>query len=162
MKNKKSVIAAAILSGAVGVASGPVWSQEAPGETRQPNPNQTRPGRGENTIPGAHPTGTPELSKSDMQKVEEALRAKGYQVGKIDGMADDDARKAIRSFQQDSGLPITGMVDQRTADRLGVKLSAKAGRSQERSTSGMPEQSGTGSRSRMGDDQSSPPSGTRR
>jgi peptidoglycan hydrolase-like protein with peptidoglycan-binding domain len=99
-----------------------------------------------------------------MRKVEDALRAKGYQVGKIDGVADDDARKAIRSFQQDNGMPITGMVDQRTADRLGVRLSANAGRSQERSTSGMPEQ-GTqpkSPRSQSGDDQSLPPSETRR
>jgi peptidoglycan hydrolase-like protein with peptidoglycan-binding domain len=161
MKGKKSVVGAIILSGAVGLVSGPAWSQEAPGETRQPNPNLTRPGRGENDIPGSHGTGTPELSKNDMQKVEEALRAKGYQVGKIDGVADDDARKAIRSFQQDSGMPITGMVDQRTADRLGVRLSAKGGRSQERSTSGMPGQ-GAAPRSQAGDDQNLPPSGTRR
>ena len=160
LKGKKSVVGAIILSGAVGLASGPAWSQEAPGETRQPNPNLTRPGRGDNDIPGAQQTGTPELSKNDMQKVEEALRAKGYQVGKIDGVADDDARKAIRSFQQDNGMPITGMVDQRTADRLGVRLSAKGGRSQEGSTSGMPGRESPQTKS--GDDQNLPPSGTRR
>jgi peptidoglycan hydrolase-like protein with peptidoglycan-binding domain len=132
------------------------------GETRQPNPELTRPGRGENDIPGAQQFGTPELSKNDMRKVEEALRAKGYQVGKIDGVADDDVRKAIRSFQQDNGIPITGMVDQRTADRLGVTVSANAGRSQDRSRSGMPEQGGTAPRNRTGDNQSLPPSGTRR
>lgn len=97
-----------------------------------------------------------------MQKVEQALQAKGYKVGKIDGTADDDVRKAIRSFQQDSGLPITGMVDQRTADRLGVRFSAKAGRSQGRSTSGMPAQGGVAPNSQAGDDQNLPPSGTRR
>jgi peptidoglycan hydrolase-like protein with peptidoglycan-binding domain len=163
MGRRKSLVGAFVLSSAVGLVSGPAWSQEAPGETRQPNPNLTRPGRGENDIPGAS-QGTPELSKNDMQKVKEALRAKGYQVGKIDGTADDDTRKAIRSFQQDNGMPITGMVDQRTADRLGVRLSGKAGKSQDRSTSGMPER-GTQSkspRSQSGDDQSLPPSGTRR
>jgi peptidoglycan hydrolase-like protein with peptidoglycan-binding domain len=159
MNGRKSIIGAVVLGSAVGLVSGPVWSQEAPGETRQPNPNQTRPGRGENDIPGAHQRGTPELSKNDMKKVEEALRAKGYKVGRIDGTADDDARKAIRSFQQDNGIPVTGMVDQRTADRLGVRLSAKEGRSQDRSTSGMPER---GRQSKSGDDQSPPPSGTYR
>jgi peptidoglycan hydrolase-like protein with peptidoglycan-binding domain len=162
MKRKKSVVGAIILSGAVGLASSPVWSQEAPGETRQPNPNQTRPGRGENDIPGASQKGTPELSRNDMKKVEEALHAKGYKVGKIDGTADDDARKAIRSFQQDSGMPVTGMVDQRTADRLGVRLSAKASRSQDRSTSGMSERGtqSTSPRTKSGDDQNATPSGT--
>jgi peptidoglycan hydrolase-like protein with peptidoglycan-binding domain len=164
MKKRKSFVGAIVLSSAVGFVSGPVWSQEAPGETRQPDPNLTRPGRSEEGIPGAHQKGTPELSKNDMQKVEEALQAKGYKVGKIDGTADDDARKAIRSFQKDSGLPITGMVDQRTADRLGVRISAKTGGSQDRSTSGMPER-GTQSKSpksQSGDDQSLPPSGTSR
>jgi peptidoglycan hydrolase-like protein with peptidoglycan-binding domain len=162
MKRRKSLVGAIVLSSAVGLVSGPAWSQEAPGETRQPNPNLTRPGRGENNIPGTSQRGTLELSKNDMQKVKEALRAKGYQVGKIDGTADDDTRKAIRSFQQDNGMPITGMVDQRTADRLGVRLSGKAGKSQDRSTSGMPGDSGATPRSRVGDDQTSPPSGTRR
>lgn len=76
MKNRKSVIGAIILSSAV-LASSVAWSQEAPGETRQPDPNLTRPGRSEGDIPGAHQRGTPELSKNDMQKVEEALQAKG-------------------------------------------------------------------------------------
>jgi peptidoglycan hydrolase-like protein with peptidoglycan-binding domain len=159
MKKKKSLVGAIILSGAVGLASAPASSQEAPGETRQPDPNLTRPGRGDNDIPGTHQRGTSELSKNDMQKVEEALHAKGYQVGKIDGTADNDARKAIRSFQQDSGLPITGMVDQRTADRLGVRFS---NRSQDRSTSGMPGQDQVAPRSQAGDDQHLPPSGARR
>src|SRR5262249_53570269 len=89
MRRKKSVVGAMILSGAVGLVFGPAWSQdEAPGETRKPNPNMTRQGRGENSIPGVDQKGTPELSKNDMRKVEEALRAKGYQVGKIDGVAD--------------------------------------------------------------------------
>jgi len=109
------MIATIILSGAVGLAVTPAWSQEAPGETRQPDSSLTRPGRGEEDVPGIHHTGTVELSKKDMRVVEEALRSKGYQVGRVDGVADDDARKAIRSFQQDSGLPITGMIDERTA-----------------------------------------------
>jgi hypothetical protein len=52
-KVKETVIGAMILSGAVGLVS-PAWSQEAPGETRQPYPNLTRPGRGEESAPGIH------------------------------------------------------------------------------------------------------------
>lgn len=121
-KVKSVVIGSIILSGAVGLIT-PAWSQEAPGETHQPYPNLTRPGRGEESVPGIHQGGTPELSRKDMKAVEEALRAKGYEVGQIDGVADDDARAAIRAFQQDAGIPITGMVDQRTADRLDVAIS---------------------------------------
>jgi peptidoglycan hydrolase-like protein with peptidoglycan-binding domain len=160
MKRKKPVVAAMILSGAVGLVSSPLWSQELPGERRQSAPNQTRPGRDQD-VPGVNQLGTPELSKNDMRAVEEALQTKGYKPGKIDGVADDEARAAIRAFQQDNGFSVTGMIDQKTADRLGVKISSKSGRS---STSGTSGRSGAGSDSKMtkpGDDQSLPPAGTR-
>jgi len=44
MKTKQSVVAAIVLSGAVGLVSTSVWSQETPGERRQSDPMQTRPG----------------------------------------------------------------------------------------------------------------------
>ena len=155
MKTRKSMIGAIILSGAVGLAAAPVWSQEAPGETRQPDPNLTRPGNGNEDIPGIHHQGTAELSKKDMKNVEEALKEKGYQVGRVDGVADDDVRKAIRSFQMDNGLPITGMVDQRTADKLDVTISG--GSEWDRSSSGMSSGSPSESdRTRSGDDGSLP------
>jgi len=45
---------------------------------------------------------------------------------------------AIRAFQKDNGLPMTGMVDQKTADRLGVKIASKSGGAQQnRSSSGI-------------------------
>ena len=53
--------------------AGPAWSQEAPGERRQPDRNLTRPGDNEN-VPGMRGQGTIELSKDDMRKVEEALK----------------------------------------------------------------------------------------
>ena len=161
MKTKQSVVTAMVLSGAVALASSTVWSQEAPGETRQSDPNLTRPGQ--QNVPGINQKGTPELSKNDMRAVEEALQTKGYKPGKIDGVADDEARAAIRAFQKDNGLPMTGMVDQKTADRLGVKIASKSGGAQQnRSSSGM---SGTNKSdsdvTKPGDDQSLPP-GTRK
>jgi peptidoglycan hydrolase-like protein with peptidoglycan-binding domain len=150
-----------ILSGAIGLASSPLWSQEAPEEKHQSNPNQTRPGRDQD-VPGVNQLGTPELSRNDMRAVEQALQSKGYKPGKIDGMADDEARAAIREFQKDNGFTVTGMVDQKTAERLGVAISSKSGRS---STSGASGRSGASSDSKttkQGDDQSLPPAGTRK
>ena len=158
MKTKQSVVAAIVLSGAVGLVSTSVWSQETPGERRQSDPMQTRPGQQD--VPGVNQLGTPELSKSDMRAVEEALQAKGYKPGKIDGVADDSTRGAVRAFQKDNGFAMTGMVDQKTADRLGVKISSKSGGTQ-RSTSGISGTSGAGSETKPGDDQSLPP-GTRK
>ena len=156
MKRKKQVLTAMILSGAIGLASSPLWSQETPGERRQSNPNQTRPGRDQD-VPGINQLGTPELSRNDMRAVEQALQSKGY---KPDGVVDDEARAAIRAFQKDNGFTVTGMVDQKTAERLGVTISSKSGRS---STSGASGRSGTSSdsKSKPGDDQSLPPAGTR-
>ena len=160
MKRKKPVLTAMILSGAIGLASTPLWSQETPGEKRQSNPNQTRPGRDQD-VPGINQLGTPELSRNDMRAVEEALKAKGYTPGKIDGMVDDEARAAIRAFQKDNGFSVTGMVDQKTADRLGVRISLKSGRSSTSEASGRRGAS-SDSKVQSGEDQNLPPAGTRK
>jgi len=159
MKRKKPVLTAIILSGAIGLASSPLWSDESPGERCVSIPIQTRHGRDQD-VRGINQLGTPELSRNDMRAVEQALQSKGYKPGKIDGVADDEARAAIRAFQKDNGFTVTGMVDQKTAERLGVTISSKSGRS---STSGASGRSGTSSdsKSKPGDDQSLPPAGTR-
>jgi peptidoglycan hydrolase-like protein with peptidoglycan-binding domain len=71
---------------------------------------------------------------------------------RINGVPDDHARKAIRSFQQDNGLSITGMVDQRTADKLGVRIS-KSNDSQRNRSGGSQSDSHM---KKQGDDQSLP------
>ena len=118
MKNKTSVVAAFLLGGTVGLAAHPAISQEAPGETRQPDRQLTRPGDNEN-IPGMHQDGTQELSRDDMRVVQQALQSEGYNPGRSDGVADDNTRQAIRDFQQDKELPMTGVVDERTAENMG-------------------------------------------
>jgi peptidoglycan hydrolase-like protein with peptidoglycan-binding domain len=120
-KNKFS--RAIFIGGAVTLLAAPVWSQEVPGERKQPDRNLTRPSEGEENIPGVRGQGTTELSKSDFMKVEEALKAKGFDPGKIDGIADDTSRGAVRAFQKEKGLTVTGTVDSRTADQLGVTVS---------------------------------------
>jgi phage tail-like protein len=71
-------------------------------------------------------TADPELSEDDMRAVGEALQARGYKPGVIDGTANDETRAAIRAFQRDNRLSITGEVDQKTADRLGVTITDPA------------------------------------
>ena len=114
---------AIFIGGAVTLLAAPVWSQEVPGERKQPDRNLTRPSEGEENIPGVRGQGTTELSKSDFMKIEQALKAKGYDPGKVDGIADDTSRAAIRAFQKDKGMTSTGTVDSRTADQLGVTVS---------------------------------------
>lgn len=129
MTRTKSILIAIVVGGLVGGVSSPGWSQELPGETRQSDPNRTRPGDDEN-VPGVNQLGTQELSRSDMRAIEQALRDEGYSPGTVDGVADDDTREAIRAFQQDSGFTESGMVDEQTADSLGVQIGMGSHRSE--------------------------------
>ena len=100
-------------------------SQEAAGETRQPDRELTRPGDNEN-IPGMHQGGTQELSKSHMEVVQQSLEAEGYDPGRSDGVADNNTRQAIRDFQKNRELPMTGVVDERTAENLGLSWQSRS------------------------------------
>jgi peptidoglycan hydrolase-like protein with peptidoglycan-binding domain len=120
----KYFLRAVILGGAVGLTASVSWSQEAPGETRQPNRGQARPGEQEG-IPGMRGGGTQELSTRDMQAVQQVLKDKGYKVS-VDGTANDATRAAIRKFQQDEGLTVTGMIDEPTANRLGFQMRSQS------------------------------------
>ena len=113
MRKNRLISRAMFIGGTVALLAGPAWSQEAPGERRQPDKTLTRPGDNED-VPGMRGQGTVELSKDDMKNVEEALKAKGYDPGKIDGVIDDANRAAIRSFQKTKvfrspKLSITGL-----------------------------------------------------
>ena len=140
MNMKKNFLGAIILGGTVGLATSPGWTQESPGETRQPYPEQTRPGEQEG-IPGMHGGGTQELSKKDMQAVQQVLKEKGYDVS-VDGTANNSTRAALRKFQENEGLVVTGMIDEKTANRLGFQMHSQspAGTSQP-ATSGSPRRS---------------------
>jgi peptidoglycan hydrolase-like protein with peptidoglycan-binding domain len=67
-----------------------------------------------------HAGGTQELSKDAMRVVQQSLKSEGYDPGREDGVADDNTRQAIREFQQDKELAMTGVIDQRTAENLGL------------------------------------------
>ncbi len=57
---------------------------------------------------------------SFIRRAQQALSSKGYSIGSIDGVAGKQTRSAVRLFQKDSNLPITGMIDKETADKLGI------------------------------------------
>jgi len=60
------------------------------------------------------------LSRADVKRVQETLRDKGYYDGQIDGMAGSRTDAGLREYQRSENLPVTGRVDARTADKLGV------------------------------------------
>lgn len=59
--------------------------------------------------------------KNEITKMQEILRDKGHYRGKVDGVFGLRTRASIRAYQKVENLPITGQVDTRTADGLGVR-----------------------------------------
>jgi peptidoglycan hydrolase-like protein with peptidoglycan-binding domain len=59
--------------------------------------------------------------RDDVKKVQETLRDKGHYRGKVDGIFGLRTPASIRAYQKAGNLPITGQVDTRTADGLGVR-----------------------------------------
>jgi localization factor PodJL len=53
--------------------------------------------------------------------VQSELAQRGYYKGAIDGVIGSDSREAIRAFQAAQGLPVTGAIDTKLLDALGIK-----------------------------------------
>ena len=141
MKRKKQILTAVILSGSVGLGVNSLFAQGAPGSGPTPQPRQTQP-----TIPGQPSPGLPQaepmpgqpgtiperverpsagdkgmvVSSDDIKKAKEALKAKGLNPGPIDGTLDSKTQQALRDFQKANKLPVTGVLDAQTAEKLGV------------------------------------------
>jgi peptidoglycan hydrolase-like protein with peptidoglycan-binding domain len=61
------------------------------------------------------------VMKNEITKMQETLRDKGHYRGKVDGVFGLRTRASIRAYQKAERLPISGLVDIRTADGLGVR-----------------------------------------
>lgn len=55
-----------------------------------------------------------------VREVQTALQAKGYYSGEIDGIVGPKTRAGVREYQTDENLEVTGKVDKKTAESLGV------------------------------------------
>jgi len=60
-------------------------------------------------------------TQSKIREVEQALRAHGQKVD-TDGLDDEDLSAALREYQTQQGLPVTGLMTARTLESLGVAL----------------------------------------
>ena len=61
-------------------------------------------------------------SKSDVQEVQEALADKGLNPGPIDGRLGPQTTDAIKSFQRQNNLAITGRLDSPTLNQPGADV----------------------------------------
>ncbi len=57
----------------------------------------------------------------EIRKVQEALKAKGEDPGAIDGIMGKKTKAALKKFQEKNNLKATAVLDEQTADKLGVK-----------------------------------------
>jgi Putative peptidoglycan binding domain len=148
MKRKHQLIGAALLSASLGLGTQSVFAQSTvpgggavgPNDPVGPSiPRQTQP-----TIPGQPAPGIPQTSpmpgspgtiperaqppisdhnmavtSDDIKKAQDALKAKGLNPGS-DGQMDTKTQQALRDFQKANSLPVTGVLDKKTAQKLGV------------------------------------------
>ncbi|MGD9536081.1 MAG: peptidoglycan-binding protein [Alphaproteobacteria bacterium] len=57
-------------------------------------------------------------SRELVREVQTGLATRGYYASEIDGLIGPATREAVRRFQADAGLPVTGTVDRRLAGEL--------------------------------------------
>jgi len=69
-------------------------------------------------------------SRTTISHVQRRLRQDGYYRGRIDGLDGPETHSALRHFQRDNGLAVTGRLTPRTMSTLGVPVSGQASRSQ--------------------------------
>lgn len=147
MKRKKLILTAVLLSGSVGLGASSLFAQRVPG-SGDPGPTIPQPRPTQPTIPGQPAPGLPQtepmpgqpgtiperverpsagdkgmvVSGDDIKKAKEALKAKGLNPGPIDGTLDSKTQQALRDFQKANKLPMTGVLDAQTAEKLGVTM----------------------------------------
>lgn len=148
MKRKKQILTAVILSSSVGLGAQSLFAQSTPRgsqtgptvpqprETQptipgqpapgvsQPDPMPGRPGTIPERVqrPDAGKQGMAGVSADEIKKAKQALKAKGLNPGPIDGTLDSKTQQALRDFQKANKLPVTGVLDPQTAEKLGVNL----------------------------------------
>lgn len=75
--------------------------------------------------------GTPAfVVKNEIMKMQKTLRIEGHYRGPVDGVFGLRTRAGLRAFQKAENLPISGQVDNRTAEKLGVRPELTWGDSQ--------------------------------
>ena len=72
-------------------------------------------------VAGACGWSTLDLSPDDYRAIQTLLNAGGFDAGTPDGVWGNGSRNAMRAFQEQSGLPVTGAPDRATLEALGAQ-----------------------------------------
>lgn len=91
-----------------------------PGPAAGKKPKATRRGRATRSSSTASSSTARKRPDDMIRRAQEALNAAGYNVGTPDGAAGTRTVSAIRGFQADRGIPISGTLDDATLTALGL------------------------------------------
>ena len=166
MRRRNHILTAVFLAGNMGIGANALFAQTIPGPT-VPKPVPEIPQQTQPTIPGQPAPGLPPteplpgqrgtipermeapdagsqremvISSDDIKKAQEALKAKGKDPGAVSGRMHAKTQEALREFQKENNLPATGVLDKKTADKLGVTLKGdEASKPQQRQQGAKPE-----------------------
>ena len=72
-------------------------------------------------VAGACGWSTFELSRDDYRIIQTMLNVGGFNAGTPDGIWGSESRGAMRAFQEENGIPITGAPDRSTLEALGIR-----------------------------------------
>jgi peptidoglycan hydrolase-like protein with peptidoglycan-binding domain len=108
------ILAAVMFSESMGLNMPPAWSQDP--RTR---PSATGKIESRQVQSSAKVKGHNRMSAEKIKRVEEALQERLHDPGRIDGIIDQRTRDALREFQKLNNLPVTGVLDEQTAAKLG-------------------------------------------
>jgi peptidoglycan hydrolase-like protein with peptidoglycan-binding domain len=76
------------------------------------------------------------LSKDEIQQVQQALDQKGFKSGRPDGVLGPETKNAIKEFQQKQGWNASGELDNQTLSALGVSTNGQNATGQQPRTTG--------------------------
>jgi peptidoglycan hydrolase-like protein with peptidoglycan-binding domain len=62
------------------------------------------------------------LTKENVKLIQERLKAEGVYAGPVDGELNAQTEAALRAYQQQQGLPVSGVADEATMRELQIRL----------------------------------------
>jgi peptidoglycan hydrolase-like protein with peptidoglycan-binding domain len=84
-----------------------------------------------------------QLSKDQITELQQALKDKGNDAVKVDGIWGPETQAALKKFQNEHNIQASGQIDQQTQSALGVQLASQDQRGQP-GTGGEPSTTGSG------------------
>lgn len=69
-------------------------------------------------LPVVRVQGVDTMDEAYVRAAQKELRGHGYHAGPVDGVYGPQTRAAVRAYQRDAGLPVTGVADQALVDHL--------------------------------------------